>query len=60
MLAGCGTKAVIVTPGRPVMLAEPARVRVFVKDEAGQWVEGSDRVEIPRGWVAAPLPSVNP
>jgi hypothetical protein len=57
---GCGTKTVLVPPGVPVRLAEPADVRVYVRDESGAWVKGSDKVTVPAGWYALPPPATRP
>jgi hypothetical protein len=53
---GCGGDHVlIVPPGNPVRLAEPARAKVWVPGgAAGTWVRSSSAVEIPAGWVAWP------
>jgi hypothetical protein len=53
--AGCGDHVLIVAPGQPVRLAEPARAKVWVPGAApGTWVRSSSAVEIPAGWVAWP------
>lgn len=51
-MTGCGQTTVIVPSGTPVMLAEPAVVKIYVKDSTGKWVAGTNRATIPAGWVA--------
>ena len=51
---GCQmTKVVLVPSGDPVMLAEPARARVYAFDRDGKLV-GPSTVKIPAGWYALP------
>ena len=55
MMVGCGTTRVVYVPsGEPVRLAEPAKVKVWVKDSAGKTIKSKNRITIYEGWYALP------
>jgi len=49
---GCARRAVIVPPGEPVMIREPVKAAVWVKDGQGKWQPS--QITIPAGWYALP------
>lgn len=56
LLAGCGTRTVLVPAGEPVRIAEPTKTSVWVKTADGKWVKSSGKVTIPEGWYALSIP----
>lgn len=50
--SGCGPRIILVPPGTPVQLAEPARAKVLVWENGK--VKSQNTVEIPAGWWALP------
>jgi hypothetical protein len=55
LLPGCSpTRVVLVPPGAPVRLAEPAKAKVWARDASGSIVKSRNRVIIPEGWYALP------
>jgi hypothetical protein len=57
---GCGTKAVLIPPGVPVRLAEDAQAKIYVRDDTGAWVKGSNKVTVPEGYYVLPPPATRP
>ena len=56
-LSGCRTtETVFVEQGAPVMLAEPAKAKVFVPTADGGWKRSSKPVRIPAGWICQYIP----
>lgn len=58
--AGCGTTVIFVPDGTPVRLAEPVHTHVYVYDGQGNLVRSPNKVTLPAGWWAAPVPEDQP